>query len=200
VRVRSSFCSRRIRLSTCEYVRIRTIFAMPGSVKRSALSTFYSRPAFLLRRANQIAFSIASREGAAIGLTPPQYAFLIVIGKCPGLDQRGLGKALGFDRVTAGQVLHALDARGLINRSACGIDSRRKIVVLTKAGQELVKKSHSVSLRVTQRVLAALAPKERQVFMKLLFKLVTTLNSESPTPVMPPEAQDRGRPRPDQSV
>lgn len=168
---------------------------MTRSVKRvprvnsSVLSSFYARPAFLLRRANQIAFSLASKEGSTIGLTPPQYAFLIVVDKCPGLDQRGLGKALGFDRVTAGQVLRNLEGLGLIERVTSERDSRRKVVLLTARGRKLVAASHRISLRVTQKILSSLAPSEQKVFVRLLRKIVGNLNAQSPTPVVTPEDQ-----------
>src|SRR4051812_24652898 len=83
-------------------------------IEESPLFDLYLRPGFLLRRANQIATSINTRECAKCDLTPPQHACLIALDRLPGLDQRRLGKTLGIDRVTVGQVLRGLEGRGLI--------------------------------------------------------------------------------------
>lgn len=178
--------------------RSKTTVKVPQRAKRSPLFELYLRPGFLLRRANQIAASIATRECAKLGLTPPQHAFLITLDRCPGLDQRGLGKALGIDRVTTGQVLRGLEARRLIERTDSSEDGRRKVVALTLDGKKLVGPATAVTLRTSERILSVLEPAERTMFVDLLLKTVIALNEESPTPVVPPRPgtrENRARPR-----
>lgn len=175
VRMRTSMTERKIAVK----VRI------PSEAK-GLLSELYSRPGFLLRRANQIATGIAMRECAALGLTPPQHSFLVALDQCPGLDQRGLGKMLGIDRVTAGQLLRGLEVRGLIQRTDSTEDGRRKVVTLTSDGERLVGPAVAAARRASSRILSVLEPAERTVFLGLLLKVVMALNEESSTPVESP--------------
>jgi DNA-binding MarR family transcriptional regulator len=173
-------------------VRIRTIshrklnVKIPASMEKSPLFDLYLRPGFLLRRANQIAMSINTRECEKLGLTPPQHACLIALDQLHGSDQRGLGKALGIDRVTIGQVLRGLEARGLIRRKGSHTDGRRNIVTLTAEGRELVVPAMEAIEATSERILSALEAKERRAFVELLLKVVVALNEESATPVEPP--------------
>lgn len=159
---------------------------IPSWMKESPLFDLYLRPGFLLRRANQIATSINTRECAKLGLTPPQHACLIALDQLPALDQRGLGKVLGVDRVTIGQVLRGLESRRLIRRAGSQTDGRRKVVALTREGKELVGPAMVATLNTSKRILSALKPAERSTFVNLLLKTVIALNDESATPVEPP--------------
>lgn len=159
---------------------------IPEQARQSPLLDLYLRPGFLLRRASQIAASIAARECGKFGLTPPQHAFLMILDRCPGLDQRALGKALGIDRVTAGQVLWGLECRKLIKRAGSKEDRRRKAVKLTAEGKRLVGPAMAATERISQQILSVLEPAEGIMLVQLLVKTVIALNEESPTPVEPP--------------
>lgn len=155
-------------------------------LKNSLLWPLYARPGFLLRRASQIASSLAANECAKSGLIPPQHAFLIVLSKCPGLDQRTLGSTLGIDRVTSGQVLRALESRGLIQRIGSHKDGRRKLVYLTPNGKRNVRNAQAAMNRVSARLMSVFSPAQRIIFSALLLRMVVALNGESGTPVEVP--------------
>lgn len=175
-----------------QLVRIRTISRGKSGVKplldlkESPLFDLYLRPGFLLRRANQIAMGINSQECAELGLTPPQHACLIALDLLPGSDQRGLSRALGIDRVTIGQMLRGLEIRGLVKRKDSQADGRRIKVELTAEGKDLVAPAIAATHATSQRILSPLKPREREIFLELLLKLVVALNAESATPVEPP--------------
>jgi DNA-binding MarR family transcriptional regulator len=154
----------------------------------SPLDDMYERPGFLFRRASQVLMHIAEQETARIGLTPPQHVCLIVLDRCKALDQIGLGKAIGMDRATVGQVIRRLENRGLVERSTAPGDARRKVVVLTADGRKLVKDANKAALHVSDRMLEPLAPLERQQLTALLSKMVAALNAQAPTPIEPPKA------------
>ena len=153
---------------------------------QSPLSDLYSRPGFLVRRANQILMGFAEQECAKIGLTPPQHVCLSALHRCDTLDQISLGKALGMDRATVGQMLRRLEARGLVRRTISTEDSRRKIVTLTPAGKKMVAPANAAAEQVSERLLTALTPNERKKLVSLLTKVIGALNDESSTPVDPP--------------
>jgi DNA-binding MarR family transcriptional regulator len=157
-------------------------------MKPLALSELYSRPGFLLRRAHQIAVGIFVQECAAFGLTPPQHSALIAVGHRPGLDQAGLARALGFDRATIGQVVEGLESRGMLRRKPSATDRRRKTLVLTSKGRQLMARATPAIARTSERLLAPLSGRDREQFMRLLLQLTGELNSASRTPVSGPPA------------
>jgi DNA-binding MarR family transcriptional regulator len=154
--------------------------------RRSPLADLYTRPGFLFRRANQILMYIAEQETAEIGLTPPQHVCLIVLNRCAALDQISLGKAIGMDRATVGQVIRRLETRGLVRRTTAPGDARRRVVALTAQGRKLVAPADAAAINVSKRMLASLAPDEKKQLVALLSKVVAALDGESPTPIEPP--------------
>jgi DNA-binding MarR family transcriptional regulator len=150
------------------------------------LDNLYERPGFLLRRAHQIAVGIFAQECAAYGLTPPQHSTLIVIDRCPGLDQAALARAIGFDRATVGQVLEGMERRGLLKRQSAPGDRRRRSLVLTQQGRALMKRAAPAIQRTSQRLLAPLRASQRRHFVRLLQQLTGELNSASRSPVRSP--------------
>ena len=155
---------------------------------RLPLAELYARPGFLLRRAHQIAVGIFVQECATFGLTPPQHSALIAVGHCPGLDQAGLARALGFDRATIGQVVEGLESRGLLLRRDSATDKRRKTLALSSKGRALMGRATPAIAKTSERLLAPLAAREREHFVRLLRQLTGDLNSASRTPVTHPAA------------
>jgi DNA-binding MarR family transcriptional regulator len=150
------------------------------------LEDLYERPGFLLRRAHQIAVGIFAQECATYGLTPPQHSTLIVVDRCPGLDQAALARAIGFDRATVGQVLEGMERRGLLRRESSPRDGRRRTLRLTPQGRALMKRAAPAISRTSQRLLAPLRSAQRKHFVELLQRLTGELNSASRSPVRSP--------------
>lgn len=150
------------------------------------LEELYARPGFLLRRAHQIAVGIFVEECAAYGLTPPQHSTLIVIERCPGLDQASLARAIGFDRATTGQVVEGLEVRGLLRRENSRTDKRRKALVLTPLGRALMRRAAPAIHRTSERLLAPLQAGQRKQFVELLLQVTGRLNQASRSPVSAP--------------
>jgi MarR family transcriptional regulator, lower aerobic nicotinate degradation pathway regulator len=154
----------------------------------STLAQLHARPGFLFRRAGQLVAHIAEQETAKIGLSAPQHVCLIALHRCSALDQISLGKALGMDRATVGEVIRRLEVRTLVERVADGRDARRKIVALTPQGRELVAAAEAAAESVSERILAGLEPEERTQLVRLMLKAVAALNPASVTPVELPAA------------
>ena len=152
----------------------------------TTLDDLYERPGFLLRRAHQIAVGIFAQECAAYGLTPPQHSTLIVVDRCPGLDQAALARAIGFDRATVGQVLEGMERRGLLRRESSPGDRRRRSLVLTREGRTLMKRAAPAIRRTSERLLAPLRATQRRHFVQLLQQLTGELNSASRSPLRAP--------------
>ena len=150
------------------------------------LEDLYARPGFLLRRLHQIAVGIFVEECADYRLTPPQHSTLILIAHCPGIDQAALARAIGFDRATTGHVVKGLESRRLLKRQASDVDKRRKSLILTPQGHEVMRRAAPAIRRTSERLLAPLSKRDRALFVGFLLQLAGALNDASRSPVTPP--------------
>lgn len=139
-------------------------------------------PGFHIRRLQQIAVAIFLQETEAHGITPVQYAALQTVNDTPGLDQRSLARAIGFDTSTIAGVVDRLEARGWVRRNASPTDRRVRLLTITEAGQALLAAVRPDMLRAQARMLEPLPPAERAEFMRMLQVLVTANNALSRAP------------------
>jgi DNA-binding MarR family transcriptional regulator len=159
------------------------------------LDALYGRPGFLIRRANQVAAAVYAEECGQWELTQPQHGTLLIAHCCPGIDQTGIGQALGFDRATTGQVLRGLETRGLVARTVSGSDGRRRSIVPTRAGEEVLRRAGPALERAQQALLAPLSAAERRQLAALLARLCDAHNENSRAPVVRPDPGTAGTPR-----
>lgn len=139
-------------------------------------------PGFHIRRLQQIAVAIFLQETEAHGITPVQYAALQTVQAAPGLDQRSLARAIGFDTSTIAGVVDRLQARGWLQRNASPTDRRVRLLTITDDGAALLQAVQPDMLRAQQRMLAPLPAAEQAEFMRMLRVLVTANNDLSRAP------------------
>ncbi|MBE1471833.1 MarR family winged helix-turn-helix transcriptional regulator [Kibdelosporangium phytohabitans] len=89
-------------------------------------------------------------------------------------SQLALGHALGVDKTTMTALLDKLERQGLVVRTPDPNDRRARIPVPTEAGRELQAKLYHQLAAVEDRVLADLAPAERDVLRSLLRRIIST--------------------------
>ena len=123
---------------------------------------------YRLRLAQQAVF----RDfGATVSeLSPGRVGILLLIEANPGVTQSRLAHAVGLDRSTLVGVLHALQARELLERRR-GDDRRTNGLWLTRGGRALVAGLKRRIRAHERRVAAALTAKERGQLLALLEKL-----------------------------
>jgi DNA-binding MarR family transcriptional regulator len=123
---------------------------------------------YRLRVAQQAVFRDFAREIPEA--SPGRAGILLLIDANPGVTQSRLAQAVGIDRSTLVGVLHALQARNLVERRR-GEDRRTNGLWLTRAGRTLVA-SLKQRIRVHERrVASSLTPAERARLLHLLEKL-----------------------------
>jgi DNA-binding MarR family transcriptional regulator len=123
---------------------------------------------YRLRLAQQAVFRDFAR--AIPEASPGRAGILFLIEANPGVTQSRLAQAVGLDRSTLVGVLHALEARELVERRR-GEDRRTNGLWLTRDGYALVA-SLKRRIRVHERRVAArLTPQERTQLLLLLEKL-----------------------------
>lgn len=123
---------------------------------------------YRLRVAQQAVFRDFAREIPQA--SPGRAGILLLIDANPGVTQSRLAQAVGIDRSTMVGVLHALEARHLVERRR-GEDRRTNGLWLTRPGRALVA-SLKQRIRVHERRVASrLSPVERTQLLALLEKL-----------------------------
>ena len=156
----------------------------PGqAVAGAGPAAFASMPGHLLRRCQQIAVGIFLDECRDFELTPLQFAALATLARHGPSDQASLGRRAALDRTTAAVVLRKLRQRGLVHRLVGGSDRRSKHFALSPAGEALLSAVTDAVERAQQRILAPLAPAERQVLLGLLERLADANNAQSRAPL-----------------
>ena len=103
-------------------------------------------------------------------LPPGRVGILLLIDANPGVTQSRLAQAVGLDRSTMVGVLHALEARALVERRR-GADRRTNGLLLTSGGTALVSELKRRIRRHERRVAARLSAAERSQLLLLLKKL-----------------------------
>ena len=123
---------------------------------------------YRLRLAQQAVF----RDFAASvsDLPPGRVGILLIIDANPGVTQSRLAQAVGLDRSTLVGVLHALAARGLVERRR-GEDRRTNGLYLTRAGRARLAGLKRRIRAHERRVAARLTVEERAQLLALLEKL-----------------------------
>lgn len=117
---------------------------------------------YRLRVANQIAVELFSAvldpllHGEQV--TTAQFAVIVTAWANPGLTQSELASAASMDMPTLNGVLKRLAGRGLISVEVSETDKRRRRILLSAEGKRLARKLRTAGARVSERILAPLAP------------------------------------------
>lgn len=133
---------------------------------------FRHAPGHLIRRAHQLSVAIFMEETGEYDITPVQFAILNALIAAPGEDQVTLARKVAFDAATFGSVITRLEARGWVRREPDAVDRRRKRLWVTEQGAEAAGQMRRSVARVQQRILAPLAPADREYLIALLDQLV----------------------------
>ncbi len=145
-------------------------------------------PGHYIRRLQQIAVAIFLQETEPHGLTPVQYSALQGVVNDPGVDQRTLAGAIGFDTSTIGSVIDRLESRGLVLRNTSPFDKRVRLLTLTDDGRALLAEVVPAMRRAQSRMLEPLPEADRAEFMRMLRTLVVANNDSSRAPSDPRES------------
>ena len=123
---------------------------------------------YRLRLAQQAVF----RDfGATVSDLPPgRVGILLLIEANPGVTQSRLAQAVGLDRSTLVGVLHALQARELLERRR-GEDRRTNGLWLTRGGRALLGRAVRDIAAHERRIAARLSASERRLLLDLLGKI-----------------------------
>lgn len=105
------------------------------------------------------------------GLRLRHYALLRFLVTSDGAPQRELSARLGYDPSAIVSLVDDLEKVGLVERRPAPDDRRSRIVVLTEDGRSFLRGTDEAGTRVTNDLLAPLAPAERETLHTLLLRV-----------------------------
>lgn len=108
------------------------------------------------------------------GLRLRHYALLRFLATSEGALQRELSSRLGYDPSAIVGLVDDLEKLGFAERRPSPDDRRSRIVVLTEDGRAFLRDTDEAGLRVTNTLLEALDPAERDTLHTLLHKVAET--------------------------
>ena len=124
-----------------------------------------------------------------VGLTPPLFALLNVLGAREGAIQQELGQAMGIDPSTMVSLIDQLENAGLAKRRTHPKDRRAREVSITPKGRRTLERARGLAARVEDDVLRGLSATERRRLLTLLRRALT---SAPPQPLWRAEEEQIG--------
>jgi len=134
-------------------------------------------PAHLARRFHQICLGVTAEILDGENLTPIQWGVMAAILEEPGSGQKHIAKRVGIDPVTLGQMIDALEQKGLVTRQTDPGDRRGRQLFLSRHGTELRHRLRPSLLGAQERVLAPLTNTERAALLDMLVRVVAANDS-----------------------
>ena len=126
---------------------------------------------YQLRLAQLAVFGDFAAELKEFDISPGRFGVLVLISANPGMTQSLLASATQLDRSTMVAVIDQLEGRNLVERRASPTDRRSNALVLTPAGENLLKQLKRRIKSHEARIAAAMTPLEKQVFVDLLTRV-----------------------------
>jgi DNA-binding MarR family transcriptional regulator len=146
---------------------------------------------FRLRAAQLVMYDDFLREAPVLGLTPGQFAILLLVEHNPGLTQQSLSDGIRIEKSTLVVRLHRLEERGLLRRVRSNNDRRSNVLEVTAEGKKSLRSMITFVRQHEDRVLSELKPTERQQLLKLLGKVMLA-GARAPRPAAPKRANGNG--------
>ena len=116
----------------------------------------------------------------SVGLTPPLFALLNVLGARKGAIQQELGQAMGIDPSTMVSLIDQLEGARLAKRRTHPKDRRAREISITPKGRQTLERARGLAKRVEDDVLRGLSAPERRQLLTLLRR---ALSSAPPQPL-----------------
>jgi DNA-binding MarR family transcriptional regulator len=130
----------------------------------------------LARRLVQICTAAAAArladEGGLVPLDIGAMANLSRQNGEPDIDQNSLAGRLSIDRYSASLMVDRLEEMGIVERRVNGADRRARLLRLTQRGERLYARLRGPAEQIQMNILAPLSPKERELFIDLLARVV----------------------------
>jgi DNA-binding MarR family transcriptional regulator len=115
----------------------------------------------------------------AVGLTPPLFSLLNVLGAREGAIQQEIGSAMGIDPSTMVSLIDDLETSGLAKRRPHPKDRRAREVAITPKGRRALERARRLATEVDDEVLQGLTAAERRQLLTLLRRALDSVPPQS---------------------
>jgi len=123
---------------------------------------------YFLRRLQIWVFQDFIQMLGTMKLRPAQYSVLLIIEANPGRSQAAIGQTLGIERARLTRLLHELERRKWISRSASGSDARSHCLHLTADGEKALVRIKSLTAQHEARLADHVGAQRHMQLMDLL--------------------------------
>jgi MarR family transcriptional regulator for hemolysin len=132
----------------------------------------YANLCWLLTQASHTVTVEMTAAFERLGVSPRAHAVLTA-ATCGERTQTELAQLVGLDKTTMVVTLDELEAAGLAERRPSSSDRRVRTIVVTRAGQRLVREGERIADAFTDEVVGTLPARERRAFLDALTRLVS---------------------------
>ncbi len=122
-------------------------------------------------RASVALKKVFARHLGPLHLKAVEFSILVLVASNENVNQKQLGQALDVSPPNLAVTLDRMVERGWVERVRSTEDRRSQIVVLTKAGQQLVQRAEKIAATMENEALSVLSPAERLLLLELLLKV-----------------------------
>ncbi len=122
-------------------------------------------------RASVALKKVFAKHMGPMHLKAVEFSILVLVASNENVNQKQLGKALDVSPPNLAVTLDRMVERGWVERVRSTEDRRSQIVVLTKAGQQLVQRAEKIAASMENDALSVLSPAERLLLLELLLKV-----------------------------
>jgi DNA-binding MarR family transcriptional regulator len=109
-----------------------------------------------------------------VGLTPPLFALLNILGARQGAIQQEIGQAMGIDPSTMVSLIDQLESAGLARRRTHPKDRRAREISITPKGKRTLERARGLATQVEDDVLRGLSAAERRELLTLLRRALSS--------------------------
>ena len=121
---------------------------------------------------------VSDRELGAVGLNLSQAGLLAFVAEFGAHTQSALAARLRLGRAATGQLVDALEQRGLVERTADPDDRRVWLVHITAEGKAVAQQVADIDEALRARMRRGISKAERQQLARLLLQLEANLATE----------------------
>ncbi len=122
---------------------------------------------WLLSRASHGLMTEFTAALEELGISPREHSVLAT-AMTGEFTQTEIARMVGLDKTTMVVTVDELEMAGLADRERSGTDRRARVIRITDEGERFVREADEVLDRVREDVLSAVAPEDREAFLRAL--------------------------------
>ena len=113
-----------------------------------------------------------------IELTKVQWVMLKKLKEVDGQPQHNLAFLTNRDKASLARLITTMEKKNLVARIPSKSDNRINLIYLTKHGDDILKKSLPVMQDVIDHIQQGIPPKEIDIVIKTMKKIIENINTE----------------------